>query len=84
MSFLFANLRNQTPDRAFGSTIHKIFLRTYERKMAPKDKPTSKIPPGVVRQIDENLKRIYAPKLTEELPERLQDLLRQLRERDGT
>jgi hypothetical protein len=52
--------------------------------MAPKDKPTSKIPPGVVRQIDENLKRIYAPKLTEELPERLQDLLRQLRERDGT
>ena len=50
--------------------------------MMSKDKPSSKIPPGVARQIDENLRRIYAPKLSEDLPDRLQDLLKQLRERD--
>lgn len=50
--------------------------------MTSKDKPPSRIPPGVARQIDENLRRIYAPKLTEDLPEQMQDLLRQLRERD--
>lgn len=50
--------------------------------MNPKDKPASRIPPGVVRQIDENLRRIYAPKLSEDLPEDMKDLLRQLRERD--
>jgi len=50
--------------------------------MPSKDKPSAKVPPGVARQIDENLRRIYAPKLTEELPQRLQDLLKQLRDRD--
>ncbi len=40
------------------------------------------IPAAIATQIDENLRRIYAAKLSEEIPERLQDLLRQLREKD--
>ena len=51
--------------------------------MPSKSKSLSEVPPGVARQIDENLRRIYAAKLTEEIPDRLQDLLRQLREKDA-
>ena len=42
------------------------------------------IPAAVATQIDENLRRIYAARLTEEIPARLQDLLRQLREKDAS
>lgn len=48
----------------------------------PKIPPT--IPSGVVKQIDENLRRIYATKLTEDIPDRFQELLRQLREKDAS
>jgi O-acetylhomoserine/O-acetylserine sulfhydrylase-like pyridoxal-dependent enzyme len=49
------------------------------RKMPKKDKAMNE---AVAKQIDENLRRIYAQKVAEEIPERLQDLLRQLREKD--
>jgi hypothetical protein len=48
----------------------------------PKIQPT--VPASVARQIDENLRRIYAAKLEEEIPDRLQDLLKQLREKDAS
>lgn len=51
--------------------------------MPSKAKSPSEIPSSVARQIDENLRRIYADKLTEEIPDRLQDLLRELREKDA-
>ncbi|MFN4202993.1 MAG: NepR family anti-sigma factor [Tabrizicola sp.] len=35
-------------------------------------------------QIDENLKRVYAAALNEELPDRFRDLLAQLKARDGS
>lgn len=37
---------------------------------------------NVAKQIDENLRRIYAPMLKEEIPDRLQALLKQLRDKD--
>lgn len=37
---------------------------------------------SLVKQIDENLRRIYAPKLAEEIPEHLHALLKQLREKE--
>lgn len=37
---------------------------------------------AVAKQIDENLRRIYAEKVAEDIPERFQDLLKQLREKD--
>ena len=49
------------------------------RKMPKKDKAMNE---AVAKQIDENLRRIYAQKVAEEIPERLQDLLKQLREKD--
>ncbi len=47
-------------------------------------KPSSSqtIPSSVAKQIDENLRRIYAPALKEEIPDHLQELLKQLREKD--
>ena len=47
----------------------------------PKAPPT--VPASVARQIDENLRRIYGAKLEEEIPDRLQELLKQLREKDA-
>jgi len=38
---------------------------------------------NVAKQIDENLRRIYAAKLTEEIPDHLQELLKRLREKDN-
>lgn len=35
-------------------------------------------------QIDENLKRVYAAALNEELPDRFRDLLAQLKAKDGS
>ena len=35
-------------------------------------------------QIDENLKRVYAAALNEELPDRFRDLLAQLKSREGS
>jgi len=35
-------------------------------------------------QIDENLKRVYAAALNEELPDRFRDLLAQLKRQDGS
>lgn len=35
-------------------------------------------------QIDENLKRVYAATLNEELPDRFRELLAQLKARDGS
>ena len=47
--------------------------------MPKKDKAMDE---AVAKQIDENLRRIYAHQVTEEIPERFQDLLKQLREKD--
>lgn len=47
--------------------------------MPKKDKAMDE---AVAKQIDENLRRIYAQKVAEEIPERFQDLLKQLREKD--
>ena len=47
--------------------------------MPKKDKAMTE---AVAQQIDENLRRIYAQKVDEEIPERLQELLKQLREKD--
>ncbi len=52
--------------------------------MAPKPKITSPVPESVARQIDENLRRIYAAKLSEDIPDQLQELLKQLRDTDAT
>ena len=52
--------------------------------MSSKSKNLPAVPPGVQRQIDENLRRIYAATLTEEIPDRLQELLKQLREKDAS
>jgi hypothetical protein len=46
------------------------------------DKPTT-VSESVAKQIDENLQRLYAPGSKEDIPEHLQALLRQLREKDG-
>lgn len=51
--------------------------------MPSKPKIPPIVPASVVRQIDENLRRIYAAKLEEEIPDRLQQLLKQLREKDA-
>lgn len=37
---------------------------------------------SVAKQIDENLRRIYTATLNEEIPDRLQALLKQLRDKD--
>lgn len=39
--------------------------------------------PAIEMQIVENLRRVYNRKLEEEVPDRLLDLLRQLKESDG-
>lgn len=51
--------------------------------MQSKPKIPPIVPVSVERQIDENLRRIYAVTLTEEIPDRLQELLKQLREKDA-
>lgn len=51
--------------------------------MPTKPKTPTVVPPGVQRQIDENLRLIYGAKLTEDIPDRLQELLKQLREKDA-
>ncbi len=51
--------------------------------MPSKPKVPPIVPASVARQIDENLRRIYAAKLEEEIPDRLQELLKQLREKDA-
>ncbi len=38
---------------------------------------------NVAKQIDENLRRIYASALKEEIPDHLQALLKQLRDKDA-
>ncbi len=50
--------------------------------MPNKPKIDNPVAPGVAKQIDENLRRIYAEKLAEEIPTLFQELLRRLRERD--
>lgn len=52
--------------------------------MPPKPKIPPIVPASVARQIDENLRRIYAVALTEEIPDRFQELLKQLREKDAS
>jgi hypothetical protein len=52
-------------------------------QMPSKPKTPPAVPASVVRQIDENLRRIYAAKLNEEIPDRFEELLRQLREKDA-
>lgn len=39
---------------------------------------------AIREQIDENLKRVYAAAMTEELPDRFRDLLARLKSGDGT
>lgn len=39
---------------------------------------------AIREQIDENLKRVYAATLNEELPDRFRDLLAQLKGKEGT
>jgi len=39
---------------------------------------------AIREQIDENLKRVYAAALNEELPDRFRDLLAQLKSREGS
>jgi hypothetical protein len=39
---------------------------------------------AIREQIDENLKRVYAAALNEELPDRFRDLLAQLKAKDGS
>jgi hypothetical protein len=53
-------------------------------QMPPKPKFPPTVPANVARQIDENLRRIYAVPLTEEIPDRFQELLKQLREKDAS
>jgi hypothetical protein len=48
--------------------------------MPKKDKAISE---SVAKQIDENLRRIYANTLAEEIPEQFQTLLKQLRDKDN-
>lgn len=38
---------------------------------------------NVLRQIDENLKRVYQEKLEEDLPDRFKSLIDQLRQQNG-
>lgn len=50
-------------------------------------KPNDEDPPkrqAIREQIDENLKRVYAAALNEELPDRFRDLLVQLKAREGS
>ncbi len=42
-----------------------------------------KTDPKTVQQIDENLKRVFDVQLQQELPDRLKDLLAQLKARDA-
>ncbi|RYE51302.1 MAG: transcriptional regulator [Hyphomicrobiales bacterium] len=39
---------------------------------------------AIREQIDENLKRVYAAALNEELPDRFRDLLAQLKSKEGS
>lgn len=55
-----------------------------------KDKPTGKrtvqsgpLKPAVAREIDENLRKVYQETLTEPVPDRFQQLLAALREKEG-
>jgi len=82
--FFFIICRNQTIRRTFGSVTLKRNLRNDAHPMPSKSKTSPAVPPGVQRQIDENLRRIYAATLTEEIPDRLQELLKQLREKDAS
>ena len=50
--------------------------------MSRKPKVHQAISSSVAKQIDENLKHIYAPTLQEEIPDHLQALLMQLRDRN--
>lgn len=50
--------------------------------MPPKSKPPTVVPSSIQRQIDENLRRIYAANPQEGIPTSLQELLNKLRERD--
>lgn len=51
--------------------------------MPKKPKIENEFRSGISQQIDENLRRIYASKLAEDIPDHLQDLLRQLRDKDA-
>ncbi len=44
--------------------------------------PSEEISPEIYKEIDENLRRAYEELLNEELPNRFNDLIQQLRERD--
>ncbi len=52
--------------------------------MPSKSKTPTTVPPSVQQQIDENLRRIYAEKVKEDIPDRFQELLKQLREKDAS
>ena len=41
--------------------------------------PPSRLPPAVAQQINENLKQLYEAQLQQDLPDRLKDLVAQLR-----
>lgn len=47
-----------------------------ERKRRP---PPARLPPAVAQQINENLKQLYEAQLQQDLPDRLKDLVAQLR-----
>jgi hypothetical protein len=51
--------------------------------MPRKPNMSQTISSSVAKQIDENLRRIYAPTLKEEIPDHLQALLKQLRDKDA-
>lgn len=52
--------------------------------MPRKPAPPPTISSSVAQQIDENLRRIYAATLKEEIPDHLQQLLKQLQEKDSS
>ncbi|WP_374397856.1 NepR family anti-sigma factor [Tabrizicola sp.] len=54
----------------------RIAMRKDKDEDAPKRQ-------AIREQIDENLKRVYAAALNEELPDRFRDLLAQLKGKDG-
>jgi len=51
------------------------------KKLNDEDPPKRQ---AIREQIDENLKRVYAAALNEELPDRFRDLLVQLKAREGS
>lgn len=53
------------------------------KKMQESTKGKGAVSADMKAQIDENLKRVYQTALDEQVPDRLKDLLAQLRAKDG-